>query len=169
MATHRHSSLRRPHLPTGRRRLAARAPILLFSAGLGWMCGRRLLLLHHTGRITGLGRRAILAVVAHDGVNGTWTVASGFGPEADWYRNLRREPKTLIQFGNRHLAVTAHFLTADEGAEIMARQAQRHPRLARRMCALMGLPTDGSTASFRDAGRVIPFVRLDADAGAWSS
>ncbi|MGC9379681.1 nitroreductase/quinone reductase family protein [Streptomyces sp. MH13] len=179
---------RRPQLPAGRRRTAARLPILLFRAGLGPLFGKRLLLLHHTGRNSGRDRRVVLEVVAHDscetgpqatGPQATgsreygssepsgrsWTVASGFGPRADWYRNLRQQPKTVIQFGNRHHAVTAHFLPAEEGAGIMAEYARRRPGTARRLCAFMGLAVDGGEASFREAGRAVPFVRLVAAHG----
>ena len=152
----------RPRLPVGWRRFAARLPILLFRSGLGWIFGKRLLLLHHTGRVTGLHRRAVLEVVEHKPAGGNWIVASGFGPRADWYRNLRAEPKTVIQVGNRHRAVTAHFLTPDDGAEIMTRYARRHPRAARRLCAFMGFQSDGGEAGYREAGSAIHFVRLDA-------
>jgi deazaflavin-dependent oxidoreductase (nitroreductase family) len=155
----------RPQRPTGWRRLIARSPLLLFRAGLGWVFGGRLLLLHHTGRLTGLDRRVVLEVVAHGPDGDSWIIASGFGPGADWYRNLRARPKTVVQVGTRHHAVTAHFLTPEEGAGIMARYAPRHPRLARRLCAYMGVPVDGGEASFREAGRAIPFVRLDAHTG----
>jgi deazaflavin-dependent oxidoreductase (nitroreductase family) len=148
-------------LPAGWRRQAARLPIHLFRMGLGPVFGKRLLLLHHTGRATGLDRRVVLEVVAHDPAGGSWTVASGFGPRSDWYRNLRAEPKTVIQFGNRHHAVTAYFLTPDDGAEMMARYGRRHPRAARRLCAFFDLPADGSEAAFRDAGSAISFVQLD--------
>ncbi|MBD0841464.1 nitroreductase family deazaflavin-dependent oxidoreductase [Streptomyces sp. TRM68416] len=160
---HRDTTLRRPQLPIGWRRLALRLPILLFGVGLGPLLGRRFLLLHHTGRVSGLDRKAVLEVVAY-GPDG-WTVASGFGPRADWYRNLRRQPKTLIRFGTRPHAVTARFLTPDQGAEIMVDYARRHPRAARRLCSFMGLPVDGREASYREAGRAVPFVRLDAAEG----
>ncbi|MFJ5277705.1 nitroreductase family deazaflavin-dependent oxidoreductase [Streptomyces parvulus] len=140
----------------------ARAPIALFRAGLGPLFGRRLLLLHHTGRVSGLDRRVVLEVVAYEPDSGTWTIASGFGPGADWYRNLRERPKTVIQFGNRHHAVTARFLSPDEGAAVMEGYGRRHPRTARRLCAFMGLPMDGSAPSLRGAGRSIPFVRLES-------
>ncbi|MEU2864577.1 nitroreductase family deazaflavin-dependent oxidoreductase [Streptomyces mirabilis] len=153
----------RPRLPVGWRRFGARLPILLFRGGLGWVFGRRLPLLHHTGRVTGLDRRVALEVVECKPTDGSWIVASGFGPRADWYRNLRAEPKTVIQAGNHHHAVTAHFLTPDDGAEIMADYAQRHPRTAQRLCTFMGLPSDGSEAGSREAGRNIPFIRLNAD------
>ncbi|MFG3321138.1 nitroreductase family deazaflavin-dependent oxidoreductase [Streptomyces sp. NPDC048171] len=140
----------------------ARTPILLFRAGLGPLLGGRLLLLHHTGRRSGLDRRVVLEVVEYETDSRTWIVASGFGPDADWYRNLREQPKTVVQFGNRHHAVTARFLSPDEGAPVMERYGRRHPRTARRLCAFMGLPADGSAPSLRGAGRAIPFVRLES-------
>ncbi|KUL42824.1 nitroreductase family deazaflavin-dependent oxidoreductase [Streptomyces regalis] len=155
----------RPRLPTGWRRLALRAPILLFRAGLGPLLGNRLLLLHHVGRVTDLDHRVVLEVVSHDPGVDSWIVAAGFGPKADWYQNLCHQPKTVIQIGNRPHAVTAHFLSPDEGAEIMVDYARRHPRTARRLCGFMGFPVDGRVASFREAGRAIPFVRLTCAGG----
>lgn len=162
---HRDITARRPPLPTGWRRLAARLPILLFRAGLGFLFGRRLLLLHHVGRASGLDRMVVLEVVSYDPADASWIIASGFGPKAAWYQNLREQPKTLIRFGNRPHAVTAHFLTPDEGADILVDYARRHPRTARRLCAYMGLPVDGGETAYRDAGRAIPFIRLDAGVG----
>lgn len=102
----------RPQLPTGWRRLLARLPIRLYRAGLGPLFGKRLLLLHHTGRVTGLRRSVVLEVIAYERTGDTlsWTITSGFGPAAAWYQNLRRAPRTTIQFGSRHYCTTAHFL-----------------------------------------------------------
>ncbi|MFC8626223.1 nitroreductase family deazaflavin-dependent oxidoreductase [Streptomyces anulatus] len=162
MTSQQHARRSRPPLARGWRRRLARLPIAFYRVGLGPVFGRRLLLLHHTGRNSGLDRRVALEVVAHDRAEGTWVLASGFGPEAAWYRNLRATPKTTIQVGNRHYAVTAHFPSADEGGEIMARYAPARPRTARRLCAFMGFDVDGSADSYRRAGRRIPFVRLEA-------
>ncbi|MFJ8749312.1 nitroreductase family deazaflavin-dependent oxidoreductase [Streptomyces sp. NPDC102441] len=143
----------------------ARLPVGLFRVGLGPVFGRRLLLLHHQGRSTGLDRTVALEVVAYDREGGSWTLASGFGPKAAWYQNLRRTPKTTVQVGNRHYAVTAHFLREGEGAEVMVRYAAGHPGTARRLCSFMGFEADGSVESYRRAGHDIPFVRLDAEPG----
>ncbi|MFE1036715.1 nitroreductase family deazaflavin-dependent oxidoreductase [Streptomyces sp. NPDC058807] len=153
----------RPHVPTGWRRLAARAPILLFRVGLGPLLGRRFLLLRHVGRISGSDRQVVLEVVTYEAPYRCWTVASGFGPGSDWYRNLRAQPKTVVQFGNRHHAVTAHFPTPEEGADIMAGYGRERPRTARRLCTYLGLPAEGTESALREAGRAIPFVRLVAD------
>jgi deazaflavin-dependent oxidoreductase (nitroreductase family) len=119
-----------------------------------------MLLLTHTGRTTGQPRRVVLEVVAHATTPPSWTVASGYGPQAQWYRNLRHEPRALIQVGNRYHAVSAHFFNPEEGAEIMAHYAPFHPRAARAMCRYLGFVVDGTSESFRAAGRQIPFVRL---------
>ncbi|MGP3775727.1 nitroreductase family deazaflavin-dependent oxidoreductase [Streptomyces sp. SDT5-1] len=165
MTAHQHPAPRRPPLPRGWRRRLARLPIGLYRVGLGSLLGRRLLLLHHTGRLSGLDRRVTLEIVARDPLRGTWTLASGFGPKAAWYQNLRACPKTTIQVGNRYHAVTAHFLGEDEGSDIMARYAQEHPRTARRLCSFMRIDVDGSEHSYRRAGRQIPFVRLEGSPG----
>ncbi|MEV0991869.1 nitroreductase family deazaflavin-dependent oxidoreductase [Streptomyces sp. NPDC049949] len=152
----------RPGPPTGWRRVVARLPITLYRIGLGPVFGKRMLLLQHTGRLSGQTREVCLEVVAHDPLRGSWTVASGFGTAAQWYRNLRHIPKVTIQVGQTFCPVNAHFLTAEEGAEVMAAYASRHPRAARALCRYLGLDTqtDG-TDPFREAGRRIPFVRLD--------
>lgn len=154
-----------PRRPRGWRRHLARLPLALFRVGLGRVFGRRVLLLHHEGRTTGLDRTVALEVVAYDREGGSWTLASGFGPKADWYLNLRMMPTTVVQSGSRHFAVTAHFLTAEEGGEAMVRYAAARPRTARRLCSFMGFGIDGSPGSYRRAGREIPFVRLDAGPG----
>lgn len=152
----------RPRPPTGWKRVAARAPVHLYRAGLGSLFGRRMMLLIHTGRTSGQARRVVIEVVTRSTEPQSWTVASGFGPRAQWYRNLRHTPQATIQVGRRYHAVTAHFLTAEEGGEVMARYAPVHPRAAKALCQYMGFRTDGTAESFRAAGEQIPFVRLDA-------
>ncbi|WP_327295292.1 nitroreductase family deazaflavin-dependent oxidoreductase [Streptomyces sp. NBC_01197] len=152
----------RPRRPTGWRRTLARLPVGLYRMGLGPLFGRRMLLLIHTGRVSGQQRRAVIEVVAHDPEQRTWTVASGFGPQAHWYRNLRHAPQATIQTGRRFHAVDARFLSPEEGGRIMAAYAPKHPRAARILCRYMGLPSDGNPQSFQRAGELIPFVRLEA-------
>lgn len=134
----------------------------MFRMGLGPLFGGRLLLLVHTGRVSGLSHRTAVEVVEaapHEG-RPSWTVASGFGPGADWYRNLERTPHATVQAGRRFHAVTAQFLTAEEGGELMTRYAPRHPGAARRLCAYLGFTVDGSAEDYRRVGESIPFVRL---------
>ncbi|TQK52393.1 deazaflavin-dependent oxidoreductase (nitroreductase family) [Streptomyces sp. SLBN-118] len=92
--------------PPGWRCAALGLPILFFRAGLGPLFGKRLLLLHHTGRPTGLDRRVVLEVAAYERADESWTVASGFGPKSDWYQNLREQgrcaAKRREEFAGNH-------------------------------------------------------------------
>lgn len=92
--------------------------------------GRPTTLLHHTGRVTGRYYRTVLAVLDFDAPEGRWTVAAAGGDQADWYRNLRTHPKTVIQYGNHHHTVNARFPDAAEseaaGAGLTPPTAWRH-------------------------------------------
>jgi len=148
----------RPPPPTGVRRLLWRLPIWLYRLHLGRLTGGRLMLLRHTGRVTGRPRLAVIEVVRRDA--GGYVAASGFGPRADWYRNIRQTPEVTLTVGARVIPATATPLTAEEGAELMATYAPRHPALARRLCRIMGFHVDGGDADYREAGAHIPFVRF---------
>ena len=85
----------RPGPLTGLSRTLWRLPILLYRCGLGRLLGQRVMLLTHTGRVSGRPRRAVIEVVQHDEQG--YLAASGFGPRADWYRNVVANPDATIQ------------------------------------------------------------------------
>jgi deazaflavin-dependent oxidoreductase (nitroreductase family) len=108
-------------------RWAVRLPIPLFRAGFGFLFGGRLLLLEHRGRASGERRYVALEAVAREG-DDTVVVASGFGPRAQWYRNLAAEPRCGVSIGFlRRAPARAELLGREESAELLARYAQEHP------------------------------------------
>jgi deazaflavin-dependent oxidoreductase (nitroreductase family) len=153
--------VKQPQLPAGLTRLLFRAPIWIYQVGLGGVFGRRLLLLNHIGRRTGAPRKTILEVVQYEPSDGSYVVASGWGPQAAWYRNIVENPAVSVEVANRTIPVTAEPLTEDVGAEIFANYAARRPRIAAFVLPrVLGMSVDGSEADFRAVGRRIPFVRL---------
>jgi deazaflavin-dependent oxidoreductase (nitroreductase family) len=147
--------------PTGPARLLFRLPIPLYRLGLGRLLGGRFLLLHHRGRVSGKPRQVVLEVVDHNHhANITYTVASGFGDKADWYRNVLADPEVGIQVAALRSAATATPLDTEEGAAVMDRYANRHGAAAKKLCGFMGFEVDGSDADYREVGRHIPFVRF---------
>jgi deazaflavin-dependent oxidoreductase (nitroreductase family) len=149
-------------LPTaGPRRWLFRAPLLVYRARLGWLFGRRLVMIEHRGRVSGRQRRVVVEVVVHDPVSGAVTVASGYGPTANWYRNLLADPEAHIVLGARRLPVRARPVPSEEGADLMAEYARRRPRSARMVAKQVGLPVDGSEARYRELGRTLPYMRLE--------
>ncbi|NTY60334.1 nitroreductase family deazaflavin-dependent oxidoreductase [Mycolicibacterium sphagni] len=147
--------------PAGFRRFVFRLPIYLYRWGLGGLLGDRLLLLTHRGRRSGKERLVLLEVAEYDTATDSYLVASGWGPTADWYRNILDAPPVRIQVGRRRMSATALPLTREEGAEVFVRYACRHPKAARRVLPrLMGYSVDGSRADFQQVGLRLPFVRL---------
>lgn len=122
----------------------------------------RFLYLQHTGRVSGAIRDAVLEVAKHDRDTDTYFVASGWGKGANWYQNLQADPKTTVQVGSRRFACQARLLDDEASGRMMMDYASRHPQLAGRLMALLGVETDGSPESFRTIGETrIPFVAFE--------
>lgn len=109
-------------------RWMVRAPIWLYRARLGALLGSRLLMLEHTGRSSGLPRYVVLEVVDHpDPLR--YVVVSGFGERAQWFRNVRADPRVRVQVGSRRpVAAEAVLLDPTAASEALSRYAAAHPR-----------------------------------------
>lgn len=150
----------RPEQPRGVRRLLFRLPIRLYRARLGFLLGKRFLLIEHRGRKSGKCRQVVVEVVVHDPLHDEVVVASGFGPKADWYLNVLAHPEVTIQLGSRSWRARAVKLEAEEAAEAMVHYARRHPRAARGLSRFMGFRVDGSERDYRAVGERVPMIRF---------
>lgn len=110
-------------------RFMMRAPIGLYRIGLGGLLGRRMLLLEHTGRRTGLTRRTVLEVVSRDDT-GAPIVSSGFGEGSDWFRNVTADPTVAFTSGRTRTPATAERLGSIEALEVFEHYRADHPRAA---------------------------------------
>jgi deazaflavin-dependent oxidoreductase (nitroreductase family) len=138
-----------------------RLPVWVYRARLGRLLGRRFVLIEHVGRVSGRTHHVVVEVVEHDATTGDVVVASGFGPKADWYRNLLAHPEVEIQLGARTVGVRAVPLDRSEAGEAMVRYARRHRVAARGLARFMGFEADGTESGYRDIGRSIPMLRLE--------
>lgn len=86
-----------------RTRWLVRAPIGLYRARLGALLGSRMLMLEHTGRTSGATRYVVLEVFGHPDPS-TYLIVSGFGERAQWYRNLKADPRVRVWVGSRRPA-----------------------------------------------------------------
>ena len=147
--------------PRGLARLAFRLPIWLYRLRLGWLLGDRLLLLTHIGRKSGMPRQAVIEVVRHDRASDTYIIASGFGAQVDWFRNIQKNPNVVVQSGTRRLEAFAERLPPDVAAAELRSYAQRHPRAFRTITKrLLGQELDGSAESWRRLAAHVPMVAL---------
>lgn len=143
-----------------RRRLSralVRAPILVFRCGLGWVFGRRLVLLTHVGRTTGRPRHAVLEVVGRGPVSDSYVVASGYGSRAQWYRNVVAHPEVTYEVGRRRRHGWAYPLPSTESGRRLAEYAARRPRTAAALMRMLDRDVDGSPPDLE------AYQRLGAD------
>jgi deazaflavin-dependent oxidoreductase (nitroreductase family) len=116
-----------------------RAPLFLWRLGLGPVVGPGLLLLTTTGRRSGRPRRAVLE---YRRLDGRIFLYSGYGPHADWWRNIEADPRVTIQVGRDTLAMTARRVTVpDELATTLRRYLLAYPAVAQLYLDWAGIRT----------------------------
>jgi deazaflavin-dependent oxidoreductase (nitroreductase family) len=92
------------------------------------------------GRRSGRPHTVVLDVQAHDPDTGTWYVQPAYHPAADWVRNVAADPRVTIEVRGRRLAARAVDVTGPVGATALLRFVQAHPRYARAVVRLRGVP-----------------------------
>lgn len=139
-----------------------RAPVKLYDWHLGWVLGHRFLRLTHQGRRSGRHYRTVLEVVRHDRTTGELVVMSGFGPTADWYRNILAQPALQVEVGRERFVPTQRILSDQEAEAAMATYERRNriaaPIVRRTLSRLVGERYDGSPAARRRLVQRLPMV-----------
>jgi deazaflavin-dependent oxidoreductase (nitroreductase family) len=141
-------------------RSAFRLPIHLYHANLGWLLGRRFLMLTHTGRRTGKRHDTVLEIMAHRGSE--MIVMSAFGRNAHWLRNIQVNPDIHITTGSQSFAATFRILTQPEATAIMAEYEHRNrlaaPIIHAVLTRLLGWSYDGSAQARSRLAAQLPFI-----------
>ena len=89
-----------------------------------------LLLLHHTGAMSGVSRVNPVAYLPDDGRYFIWAANGGAPKHPAWYHNLKEHPVTRIEVSSETIDVVAEEATGDERDRLFARAAERYPQLA---------------------------------------
>lgn len=132
-----------------------RAPIFLYRVGLGPMLGRRLIVIEHTGRTSGVPRQTALEVVRRD--EESIDVAAAWGVKSDWYRNLLANPQLEVSSGSlRGAPATASVLDSETAESVYAGYVESHPKAAEALSKTVGLPLNDPTRM----AATVPLVRL---------
>lgn len=146
--------------PRGISRAAYRFPIWLYRLGLGWIFGKRFLLLTHTGRSSGLPRQVVLEIVRYDNRDGSCIVASGWGEKSDWFQNVQKTPRVELQVGSRRIAAIAERLPAEVAEHELLAYARKHPQVLQALARFMGYRLDGTEEDVRAFARLIPILSI---------
>ena len=115
--------------------ILARVPARLYRLGLGRLLGRHILLLTTTGRRTGHPRSTALS---YQRIDDTIYVLSEAGTEADWFRNLTKNPNVEVQVGNQQFQAEAERIGDTQVVAEVLRRFNRASGLAARF--FYGIP-----------------------------
>ena len=143
-----------------RSRRLMRAPIWIYRARAGALFGSRILMLEHIGRKSGARRYVVLEVVDHTSPD-TYVVASGFGRKAQWFRNVRANPRVRVYVGSHApRRATARVLDQHEADRVLAAYRTRHPKAWQQLRPVL---QETLGAAITDTGTPLPMVELRLD------
>jgi deazaflavin-dependent oxidoreductase (nitroreductase family) len=132
---------------------------------VGWLLGRRFLLLEHRGRRSGNRYETVLEVVKWDH-HGEVVVLSGGGRAADWYRNVTAGGDVRITVSNRSFHATNRVVPHDQSVRILAdyeyRNRYARPMINRVLGRLVGWHYNGSMEARRRLVEQLPMVAFQA-------
>ena len=141
---------------------ALAVPNWLYARGLGGLLGRRFVQITHVGRRSGRAFHTVVEVVAYDRTTGETTVVSGFGPRADWLRNLQAAGGAQLDFGRGPSSAAYRILSVEEATRVFAAYERRNrlvrPVVNRVLSLLVGWRYDGSPDARRRLAETLPFV-----------
>lgn len=93
-------------------------PVAFYKLGLGWILGKRLLLLTAAGRKTGKFYYTPLEC-GYIPQGDRYRVTLGWGSNMDWYKNIRYNPHVIVQVGRLRLGAVAEPAFDEVCAEFM--------------------------------------------------
>ena len=138
--------------------LVLRCPILLYRIGLGALLGHEFLLLTHAGRRSGLVRETVLKVLKYEPRTGESIVASAWGLQTDWYRNLQARGPLAVSTAGTTYVPEMRLVSPDEAFAVFDEWTQRQHRFAELMLGQIGLSWDVPELERRAIVAEFPFV-----------
>jgi deazaflavin-dependent oxidoreductase (nitroreductase family) len=119
---------------------------------------RFILLLSTTGRKSGESRVTPLQFELIDGIR--W-VGSGWGKNADWLKNIRKDPGVAVQVGGSKYPARAEMIDMPvDVANFLELRLKRHPLMVGLMLRAQGLPFKHSRQELERLARDVVVVKL---------
>jgi deazaflavin-dependent oxidoreductase (nitroreductase family) len=147
--------------------LLLKAPVLLYKWHVGWLLGRRFLLVNHVGRRSGRAYQTVVEVIGHRASR--WYVMSGFGRSSDWYLNVMTAGSAEVRVGRRSARVKVRELDSPAAADVMVDYERRNrlitPIVRRALSRQVGWRYTGSDADRHRLVDQLPILELDDEAG----
>jgi deazaflavin-dependent oxidoreductase (nitroreductase family) len=130
-----------------------RLPLQAYRRGKGHLLGHTFVAFTHVGRRTGTPYQSVAMVLNEDHTIREVVVCAAWGPDTDWYRNLRADPASSVMLGRDAYVAEAIFLEDQDAIRVANGFRGRHPYRLRLMSRILGW------GDLRDEKRVCAFVR----------
>ncbi|EWT01299.1 hypothetical protein N865_10805 [Intrasporangium oryzae NRRL B-24470] len=105
---------------------------------------------------------AVVEVTHYDRVTGEATVMAGYGPRADWVRNIRAAGGASLDFGHGPRPAAYRVLDVDEAIEVFRHYERRNvlllPGIRATLWVLLGWRYDGSEPARRRLAEQLPML-----------
>jgi deazaflavin-dependent oxidoreductase (nitroreductase family) len=122
-------------------------PLILYRLGLGWILGKRFMLLTHVGRRSEKVYRTILAVLRFDEKTQEIMVVSPWSG-SNWYRNIQTAPALEVETNRVHYAPEQRDMTSEEIAALFIQFRQQYPIFSRLVARIPGWKINSSYEEF---------------------
>lgn len=147
--------------PRGLLRLLYRLPIFLYRIRLGWLLGKRFLMLSHTGRKSGVTRRTVLEVVRYQKEGPVYTLVSAYGKKSDWYLNIVQNPRVQVQVGRKRYDAIARPLLPAETLQVFEAYNHGHPGMIFSLARMVGYQVERNNEGLKFLSEKMVAVRID--------
>jgi deazaflavin-dependent oxidoreductase (nitroreductase family) len=131
-----------------------KVPLFLYRLRLGWLFGKRFMLLTHVGRHSGKVRRTVLAVLRFDEqTKEIYAVSAWKG--SDWYYNIQATPALQIETGFVRYVPVQRTLSPEAITTTFIEYRKRHPIFSRMICRIPGWKWDSSYKEFLELAHTL--------------
>ena len=127
-------------------------PLILYRLGMGWMLGKRFMLLTHVGRRSGKVYRSVLAVLRFDEKTREIQAVSPWS-SSNWFRNIQAAPALEVETGSVRYAPVQRSLSQEEIAALFIEYRDKHPIFSRMVARIPGWNIDSSYEEFLELAR----------------
>jgi deazaflavin-dependent oxidoreductase (nitroreductase family) len=103
---------------------------------------KKMIVLHHVGRRSGLARETGLQRIYHDADSGQHYVAAAYGPTSDWWLNVLAEPRVTLDVDGQTLEADGAVVPADKAIDVLESATRNDAKLRGQVFKHAGVDPD---------------------------
>jgi deazaflavin-dependent oxidoreductase (nitroreductase family) len=135
-------------------------PLVLYRLRLGWVFGKRFMVLTHRGRTSGKLYQSVLAVVSYDPHTRTIKAVSPWS-SSNWFRNIMASPAVEVQTAGVRYAPRQRLLSPEEIAASFIEFRRTYPIFSRMVARIPGWNIDSTYDEFLVLARTLRGVAFE--------